>query len=437
MMRRQVTTQVMALVIGLLMFANTSAATLGWQDTHVIELRGKQLPMLLGMPQERLSVVRWSADEGFAPVPFQIDEYGAADLVWFASTGLHREEEAGIMAPEDMLLLKASDAGARAPKEVEPEYGSLVAEIKVSHRGDDYYFYVVTDSPRRSAETYVQHNLTTGVTRTASYTLKVDPKNELNWTYLSHVGYQGEGSIIDTLKMRMSAGFMSRRARVTLDNHNLRPRVTGFKVGPIRSVMHLETRVVITGISVMKLQLQAYRYPDHYEAHSHAVIPALYKAMLKAPEVTVSIDGNAQYGATVQTANSEGVEAVVKGEPNVLQQKLIDKGLDANNSWILFNSQKNFTLLAYLDLPESLADTPLALVFEDDKELENKPEQFPGQLPNLGYALKDWPPEKELRFSVKMYFDQSLEGQDIASYTHHRTQAATVVVKALGNSETH
>src|SRR5699024_9985277 len=127
----------------------------------------------------------------------------------------------------------------------------------------------------------------------------------------------------------------------------------------IRSVMHLETRVVITGISVMKLQLQAYRYPDHYEAHSHAVIPTLYKAMLKGPEVTVSIDGNKQYGATVQTAKGEGLVAEVKGEPNPVQQALIDKGLDTENNWILFDSQQNFSLLAYLDLPESLADTPL------------------------------------------------------------------------------
>src|SRR5699024_10682952 len=235
----------------------------------------------------------------------------------------------------------------------QPTYGSLLAEVAVSYKDEVYFFYLVKDSPERSAQTYVEHNAETGETRTAHYTLKVDPKNELNWTYLSHAGYQGEGSIIDTLKMRMSAGFMARRARITLDNHNLRPKVTGFKVGPIRSVMHLETRVVITGISVMKLQLQAYRYPNHYEAHSHAVIPSLYKAMLKSPEVTVSIDGNEQYGATVQTAKGNGLIADVKGEPNPAQQALINQGLDADNSWILFDSQQNFSLLAYLDLPKT------------------------------------------------------------------------------------
>lgn len=431
MARKYLAAQIMALTIGLLMFVNLHAALQDWQDAHVVELRGEQLPMLLGLAQADISVARWSEEEGFVPIPFQIDEYGDADLVWLPDAGLGREGEPGIMAPQDMLLFKASDAGRQAPSKARLTQGSLLAEMVIHYKEQAYYFYLLKGSPARSAQTYVEHDVATGETRTASYVLKVDPKNELNWRYLSHIGYEGEGSIIDTLKMRMTAGFMSRRARVTLDNNNLRPKVTGFKLGAIRSVMHLETRVVITGISVMKLQLQAYRYPDHYEAHSHAVIPALYKAMLRSPEVTVSIDGHEQYGATVQTAKGQGVVAKVQGEPSAAQEALIEKGLDAHNSWILFDSQKNFSLLAYLDLPESLVDTPLALIFEDDKALENKPEQHPGQLPNLGYALKGWPPEKELRFSVKMYFDKALKTNDIDAYAHHRTQAAKITINDL------
>lgn len=428
MVRKHVIAQIMALAIGCLAFMNVQAKTVNWQQTHVVELRIKTLPMLLGMEKERISVMRWSEEEGFTPAPFQIDAYGDADLVWFAEAGLRREESENVLAEQDMLLLKAMDAGSKARPNAEPSYGELVAEITLTQAAQPYYFYIVIDSPARSAHTYVEHDIKTGFTRTASYVLKVDPKNELNWNYLSHVGYQGEGSIIDTLKMRMSAGFMSRRARVTLDNNNLRPKVTGFKLGPIRSVMHLETRVVMTGISVMKLQLQAYRYPDHYEAHSHTIIPTMYKAMLKDPEVTVSIDGNAQYGANVQTAKSDGVTATVIGTPNEIQQELVDKGLTAEDSWILFDSNKNFTLLAYLDLPQNLAETPLALIYEDDKTRANKPEHYLGQLPNLGYVLKGWPPEKELRFSVKMYFNEAIDSNIASEYAQSRTQQADITI---------
>ncbi len=426
-----------ALMVFFCVMAGTPAmAAYAWQDTHVLELRGHQLPMALGVAHGRLSVLRWEEkSSAFVPVPFQIDTYGEADLVWFASTGLRREADAELMAHEDMLLMKANDGGGQAPASAQLKEGKLLGEIKLQHKNDTYYFYLAKDSPLRSDKTYVQHDVDKGITRTASYALRVDPDNELNWRYLTHKAYEGEGSIIDTLKMRMSAGFMSRRARVTLDNNNLRPKVTGVKVGPIRSVMHLETRVVITGISVMKLQLQALRYPDHYEAHSHAVIPSLYKAMLKQPEVTVTIDGNEQYGAQVQTAQGEGLVATVTGEPSEAEATLVEKGLSAENSWILFDSRKNFSLLAYLDLPENLKDTPLGLVFVDDKAAVDTPEQYPGQLPNLGYALKGWPPEKELRFSVKMFFDEALHTKDVGAYAQHRTQAPKVSVSAWPHDE--
>src|SRR5690606_40723201 len=107
-------------------------------------------------------------------------------------------------------------------------------------------------------------------------------------------GYTGpaDASIIDTLKMRMSGGILLKYPRVTLDNDNLRPKRTGFRIGPIRSIMHLETSVVFAGLPVMKLHVQAMRFPDHYEAHSYAKIPGLYRKAVKQPQVAVTIDGN-------------------------------------------------------------------------------------------------------------------------------------------------
>ena len=103
-------------------------------------------------------------------------------------------------------------------------------------------------------------------------------------------------------------------ARMTLDNDNLRPKRTGFRIGPIRSVMHLETNVVFAGLPVMKLHVQALRYPNHYEAHSFAKVPTLYRKTLKQPEVTVSVSGNRLYGSHVWTATGAGLMATVDGQ---------------------------------------------------------------------------------------------------------------------------
>ena len=306
--------------------------------------------------------------------------------------------------------INASSIGPRAPSDAPLPAGvTPLTELAIEDAlGGPGYVYLVEGDVRRDPTRYVDHDIETGITRTQRYELHVDPDNELNWLYLGYAGYKGEGSIIDTLKMRMSGGFLSRRARMTLDNTNLRPQLAGNKVGPLRSVMHLETRVVLAGIPVMRLQVQAYRYPDHYEAHSYARIPALYRSTLRDPEVAVSIDGNAQYGATVQTARGKELRGLVDGRMDQEEQVLAERGLTTTDSWILFDSQRNFILLADLDVPESLHDIPLALVYQDDDQLDVTPEQFPGQLPNIGYALRGWPPERELRFAVRLLFGNAI-----------------------------
>ena len=392
-------------------------------DLRILEYAARDLGAAEGRPSDTLSLLRWDGAT-FEPVPFQIDPVGEADMVWFSESGLDAEGDPAYFTGADRLLLRAGDIGQRAPGEASLERGSVLVELALFD-GDaaQGYVYLAENDPRRHPDYFVDHDIEAGVTRTASYRLEVDPDNELNWRYLGYHSYEGEGSIIDTLKMRMSGGFMSRRARMTLDNTNLRPRLAGHRIGPLRSVMHLETRVVLAGIPVMRLHLQAYRYPDHYEAHSYARVPGLYRTTLRAPEVSVSIDGNAQYGATVRTAKGGELTGLVDGRIDDEERALIERGLTTDESWILFDSHKAFMLLADLDMPPALSDIPLALVYQDDSYLENKPEQYPGQLPNLGYALLGWPPEQELRFAVRLLFGDTLD-EDLSpeAYVAERTR---------------
>ncbi|MBZ2187865.1 hypothetical protein K8B33_02045 [Alcanivorax sp. JB21] len=378
-------------------------------DFRILDYRASELGAAAGRPVASLSVLSWQ-DGALQPISFQIDSIGEADLVWFPESGLTREGDPERFLADDRLLIRAADIGPRAPKDVAlPDGVTPLAELAIEDvTGGPGYVYLVEGDNRRNPARYIDHDIESGITRTHRYQLHVDPENELNWRHLGYAGYEGDGSIIDTLKMRMSGGFLSRRARMTLDNTNLRPQLAGSKVGPLRSVMHLETRVVLGGIPVMRLQVQAYRYPDHYEAHSYARIPALYRNTLRDPEVAVSIDGNAQYGATVQTARGKELRGLVDGRMDDEEQQLIERGLTTTDSWILFDSRRNFILLADLDVPASLQDIPLTLVYQDDNQLEITPEQFPGQLPNIGYALRGWPPERELRFAVRLLFGNAI-----------------------------
>ena len=392
----------------------------------VLTLTPAELSVASGVSVEDLSVMVWDGAR-FLPVPFQIDEMDDVDMVWFAASGFSRSGQAGVFDGADQLLVMLRDSGiAGGDPKMLPE-GKVLAEIRLTSPEDnERAFYLVSGNSARDPRHYVSHDPHTGVTRTDQYVLTTDPDNELNWQYLGYSGYLGraDASLIDTLKMRMSGGVLFRFPRVTLDNDNLRPVMTGFRVGPIRSVMHLETRVVFAGLPMMKLHVQALRYANHYEAHTFARIPSLYRSALKHPQVSVSIDGNRLLGAVVQTARGGTLVGNVDGKMDDDERELVRRGLSSDESWILFDSRKGFALLTELDVPPALHGIPLDLVYQDDAEAESRPEQYRGQLPNLGYALNGWPEQDEFRFAVRLLFDRHFGEIAPSDYVALRTGRA-------------
>ncbi len=389
---------------------------------RVVKVSGAHLPAASAMELSALSVMRVERGR-FVPVAYQFDEMDQKGMVWFEDSGFALAGSPGQLDADDQLLMMLTDAGPRAPEGLKPEQGEVISGLTVA---DGCHFYLVRGNSERSDNYYVAHDVDSGETRTALYRLDVDPDNELNWHYLGYRGYQGEGSIIDTLKMRMSAGVLSRFTRMTLDNHNLRPKRVGFSVGPIRSVMHLRTRVVLAGIPVMTIQVQAMRYASHYEAHTYAKIPDLYRATLKEPEVSVTVDGNGQSGAAVYTANFVDNPVIVDGKAD--DQDFADQTMTMDANWILFDSKRDFALLTHLTVPDELMETPLALIYQDDASLAVEPEQFPGQWPNLGYSLHGWPQPEELRFTVSLYFEDGLEGFAADEFARQRSAVVPVQV---------
>ncbi|MCK0152438.1 hypothetical protein MWU49_01875 [Alcanivorax sp. S6407] len=388
----------------------------------VMQLSAHSLPSAQGLPLSDLSLMRVENGE-LIPVAFQFDEMSDHDMVWFEHSGFDQLGQGGVLDADDRLLAMLTDAGPQRPDTLLPAQGQVVADLEVAN---NCHFYLVKDNPLRSDNYYVSHDTRTGQTRTALYQLDVDPENELNWRYLGYRSYQGSGSIIDTLKMRMSAGVLSKFTRMTLDNHNLRPQLVGHRAGPIRSVMHLRTRVVLAGIPVMTIQVQAMRYAAHYEAHTYAKVPELYRATLKEPEVSVTVDGNNQMGANVYTHNFADNPVTVNGVAD--DASFAGQPISMAENWILFDSNQQFTLLTELSVPESLMSVPLQLIYEDDTLLSVEPEQFQGQLPNLGYMLKGWPEQRELRFTVSMFFDSSMRGFSAGEYADQRARDVAVHV---------
>lgn len=392
-------------------------AVAAYDGTKILHLLPADVPVLAGkdIGKVRIATVRNGA---LVPVPFQIDEYNVRGLVWFPEVGIALDGRANVFDGSDRLLLLAGDASPEALTDPALAPAGYLGELAISLQGETRYLQLISGEFPRSADNYVQHNIATGVTETPFYTLRVDPKNELNWRHLMVRSWRGDQnvSVLDTLKMRISGGVFTPVTRMSINNDNLRPKVIGVRSGPIRSTVQLDAAVVVTGITVMRMQAQVIRYPRYFEAFTHARIPKLYRMALVDPEVKVTVDGNQLRGAIVRTARGGALQALVDGRVDEAEKQLVARGLSPAEDWILFDTRNGFSMLTFLDVPPELRNVPLNLIYEDDDKRADAPERIPGQQPNLGYGIRGFPPGEDFQFGVTLVFDKDLNGIDPKPY---------------------
>lgn len=393
------------------------AATATFDVNKVLQLTPADVPAMAG---QRIAALRVATVRGgqLVPVPFQIDEYNTAGLPWFEGLDVPLKGKEGIYDGDDRLLVIAGDATAETLPQGYNTPDGYLGELSLRLAGETRYLHLVAGDFPRSETSYMRHDRATGITETPFYTLRVDPKNELNWRHLMVRSWRGDRavSLVDTLKMRISGGIFTPLIRMTLDNDNLRPKVIGVRGGPIRSVMQVETTVVFANIPVMRMQVQVHRYPRSFEAYTHARIPKLYRKALVAPEVRVTVDANAMSGALLRTARTPKGGAVADGRMDDAERMMVIRGLSSSEDWILFDSRRGFSMLTFLDVPPELRGIPLQLVYEDDIQRIDKPERIPGAGPNIGYGIKGFPPGEDFRFGVTLAFDVDLADADPAIY---------------------
>lgn len=414
-------------VLCLLLWAAQATAATGAAAWRSVWVAADKLPPLVGHAITDLSVASYR-DGHFQPIPFQIDEVNQLGLVAFSAGLSPLDGKAGVFDGHDQLGFMWRDAGALAPATAQPADGTLLAALRVRLPGDTHdarYVYLISGSKARSQHRYVNQSLSSGVTSTPVYRLAVNPDNELDWRDFRYQGYQGAGSIIDSLRMRMTAHMFSRYTPgVTLDNDNLKPMLLASKRGPIRSVMLMKINVVLLGIPVMTLYEQVSRYPSRYQAVSYTQVPSLYRATLKDPRVAVSIVGNALLGSEVTTALGGKPAVQVDGHMSRHEKQLRSSGIDNRHNWIYFNSRQNFVMVTHLNIPESLRTIPVSLVYADDKG-GNAGDAL---LPNVGYAINAWPKQKVMQFGLDLLFDNSLHGDTPAAYLKTRVAPAQIQV---------
>lgn len=382
---------------------------------HIIELQGQQLPGLVGQPVGSYGFFAVK-DGQLQPVAHQWVPWSLEDTPWFGSDDeLRAAGKAGTIEPLTRLLLRFEDGGNRYVKSpantVQP-----MAEIMVYYNQQQHFFYVVKNPYLHNTKSYVTFDPVKMQIKTTHYALNMDPKNMLIWKDFYYKGYQSPDgsrqSILDTMKLRLSAGVLA--GRITLTNDNLEPHIKEVINGPLAVLAYADTSLKVAGIKVLSIHNYFVIKPNQTDIYARFTLPGPAKLVLQSPAVSISLDGNALYGSRLSTSWTGSDTAITDSRVSVTEKRMIGMSMP-RNGWIYFDTGNQFSLLAQLQFSDNL-NVPVSLVYEDNAAQENKPERYLGQQPNVGFSMKDLPFGQQFAFMVRLIYsnDSSDDSQAYA-----------------------
>lgn len=401
---------------------------------QVVTLTGKDMAALTGQPASLYRFFRVDSDQ-LTPVPHQWIDGSAQPYPYFPqddSTTLLGT--AGTLDEQDQLLLRFEDGGPRLTTASTEE---VVGELAVTHGGQTRYFYVVKNAYLQNTQRYVHFNPKEMVVKSTDYALFMADQNLLKWQDFFYRGFKSQGenngqqrqSILDTLKLRLSAGVFKKTNRVTLTNDNLEPTIREIIRGPLATLVYATTSVKVAKIPVLKIHNYFVMMPQRIDIHSRFTLPGIANTVLDSPAVDISMDGNNLYGSELQTSWTGDQVAVTDDHLSKTEKAMLATPMKGKN-WLWFDTQRGFAMLAQLDFIKGF-QRPARLLFQDDAALANPPERFTGQLPNVGFSLTDIPFGKEYYFITRLFFRSGPDHLAPAAYAKQTLTRATARFKAV------
>ncbi|MBI3783626.1 MAG: hypothetical protein HY270_09505 [Deltaproteobacteria bacterium] len=354
----------------------------GLRFASVIQLEGAQLPLLLHVPLERL-VAYACSESSCGLIPMQVDERDAAGR-WVLDQGptTNVDDEPGRLDANDMVMFYASDGGSLPPAHGLPEAPALYqVSIRDPLDGSMRYIYLVAQRQPRTESL-------------ASY-VHYDPTNDraegrhVGLGYAAGVpGYLSvdDGvNLLDRLKVRADASFLFGLIHFTRSEADLQTQVSGWRAGPIRIVRGQEQRVRLGwGIRSPTFVSYTFFYRDFAElpVGFRLNFPPTY--FFSGIHVRVVLDFRDLRGWQVEVPGN-GRTFAVDGSMNADKRALSQRG----DKWIALRGPET-TLLQGIELSPSLASVRRRLWYRESLSAGDPPEDFPGELPGVGYGLDHW-----------------------------------------------
>jgi len=373
-----------------------------------IMIDGSELPNAVGYPIKEFSLAAIIDDE-MEPIPFQIDEYNEGGAVYFDGWDVPIAGSKGVVDKEDKLLFIYKDAGSRRQDHHRFD-GDMIHEIVLTNSlGHSRYAYLVRNSRLRSDEQYVRYSAEEALVETDFYSISYNKENHINWDDFSIVNYDGDDNPFDALKIRIETGIITSFAKTELNNKDLVAIPKGVRSGPIRTTTQMELTMWFLKLPLLRISLQLHHSPNSLIYDVRSVMPKTRRSMLADPHIFISLEGNSLYGTELRTALGPKTPGITDGKIDANEQEFIATGISITKNWIWASTKRNLDFVAFFDYTGKQTEE-LSLHYNDDKDIVDLPERFPGQLPNVGYKIHSMPESGYFGFAVNIHMSNGYEG---------------------------
>lgn len=366
-----------------LLAALTCASPVG-ADTHLrawqpVEIEAALVPDLLGSRAESLVALRCVAG-ACTPIPLQVDERDA-DGEWALSQGAlpNPEDPEGVVDDNDVLLFMLSDAGERderaarragARTEIEivdplgfaPRYVYLDSggEAGASTRG-----YVAYDAERDRLVGRVSLGFAGGIPQY----LALQPDGE---------------NVLDRLKIRATATFLWGLISITRTEQDLLPDAVTWKAGPIRVIRRQPLQIRIRfGLRSPRFTSTTLFYRDFASLPLRIRLRVPPRRWFTSIRVFGGLDFRHLPGEwTARLPDGETLPAGCRPEAGVERRERVSGGWFALAGPML-------TIVQRLERGATLESVRQETWYRNG-DLDDPPENAPGQCPAAGFTLDDW-----------------------------------------------
>lgn len=385
-------------------------------NSQVINIKLERFPSLVAHLFDDLVLIKADAGE-IAAIPYQFDDMNVEGTPYTQSLSVNVAGEAGVADPADELLFMARDGGDK----LNDSKLRFLQEIEYHHERKTRYVYVVKKSAvpdvLPSETQYVKYSEPAAAFQSDQYSLSTDKNNPLKWRDLTFSEYNGSGitSLLDTMKVRISAGVVTSFPRITITNDNMNAKIIDIIEGPIRTMVQTEATVVVMKVPVMKVHTLLVGYESRVDTVIRAQIPKVFGKLMKKPEITLSLDGNALNKAKVVSANKPNEPITVDGKMS-RSEKILAESNYAQERWWWLSTGNNFDWIMNL-VPGNQFSPELSAYYVDDRKEKDKPERFRGQWPNMGYRLTGIDANQVINFTIQIFFSS---GKNDASLSQNQ-----------------